>query len=119
MSVKEAQLLRLLELKFQAAEARVKSARDACEDINNQMTQLIARRNTMPADPSDQIYHERHLGWLDRRGRELSILAAQAAAEYGAARESLSVEFGRKSAFKKAIERREAEEHLRISRQLS
>lgn len=119
MSAKEAQLLKLLELKFQAAEARLKAARDACENINDQMAQLISRRNTMPEDPADQIYHERHLGWLDRRGRELSILAAQAAAEYAAARESLSVEFGRKSAFKQAVERREVQKRQRIQRQLS
>jgi hypothetical protein len=119
MTPKELQLRRLLELKYQTAEARVIKVRALCEEIAEQMLTVQARRNTQPSDPADQIYHERHIGWLDQKARELSISAAKAAVEYSAATDDLRLEFGRKAALDKALKRRDQEEARRAARQLS
>lgn len=119
MNLKEKQLIKLLQLKFQAAEARVVSALETCKDIEKQIAKVHARRNVQPDDPADQIFHERHIGWLDQRGRELSILAAQAIAEHSVAKDALKVEFGRKSAMERAFEKRDLEDKRRRFNQLS
>jgi hypothetical protein len=107
MTPKELKLLQLLELKYQLAEARVSEAREKLREIENQIEQLTFRRNVQPNDPTDQIYHERHIGWLDQRGRELSIVAAQIAVEFDLAMDALRVEFGRRSALSKILVRRD------------
>ena len=119
MKPKELQLLHILDLKYQMAEATVSRARATCDDIEDQIEVVNARRNVRPTDPADQIYHERHIGWLDQRSRQLSILAAQATVEYNVSKDALRIEFGRKTALSKALARRAEEQAKRVSRQLS
>ena len=119
MRNKEHQLQKLIELKYQRAQALVTDAKTACLKIDDQIAHLQERRNARPTDPSDQINHERHIGWLDHRNRELTIMAAKAAADYNIAKDMLRLEFGRKTAWSKSVEKQTHEISKRVSRQLS
>ena len=119
MKGQEEKIGRILDLKYQAAEARLVRAREICDGLQDQIDQIADRRSKGPDDPADQLFYERHVGWLDHRARELSVLASQAAVEYALAKDALRIEFGRKAAFSEALLRRQAEERLRVSRQLS
>lgn len=116
---KEHQLMKLLELKYQTSQTRAASARVRYEKIIEQIEEIKTRRNVQPCDPADQLNYERHIGWLDQRGRELSIQAAQAAADFNVAKEDLRVQFGRKAAFSKGLAARVADQKKRKDRQLS
>jgi hypothetical protein len=119
MMKQEEKLSRILDMKFRAAEARLVRAREVSDKLQDQIQQIAERRSQGPDDPADQLFYERHVGWLDHRARELGVLAAQAAAEFTLAKDALRIEFGRKAAFAEALLRRGTEEQRRASRQLS
>lgn len=119
MNANENRLQQLLRLKVDVAQNEVSQAQARVTELQEQLVQIAARRNSPPENPQDQIFHERHLGWLDRRAREISVDTARAKVALEQAKSALAQEFGRKAAFEKALQRRDLSERQRKARQLS
>ncbi|MEP5759277.1 MAG: hypothetical protein ABJ327_08220 [Litoreibacter sp.] len=119
MIVKEVKLNRLLKIKYDIAVGEMSAANEKLQRLDEQLAQIAERRNHTSSDPRDQLQHERHLGWLDVRARELSVEAARAKVALHQTKERMAQELGRKTAFLKAMERRAYKGKKQTGNQLS
>lgn len=112
MKTKQEKLTGVLELKFNLAEAEVAKYQAQLLSIKTKINKIEERRKMVPEDPGEQLVYERHLSWLDRRTRELSIEAAQVMVQLSTAKTKLRRQFGQRTAFEKVL-KREAAKALR------
>ena len=106
MTPKEKKLSDILRLKSDAAEAQVAVQLARLAEIRDKISTIEQRRGMVPEDLHDQVIYNHHLSWLDARARSLSIEAAQTMVQLSEAKNTLRLQFGRKSAFTKVLEKK-------------